>query len=206
MLRVSGRWLPVALSLLTAAGVNAFAAESEGSGPVPKVASYPAVESAARSVETSLRVGSENASTLLRADAALLPIAPGSLGVVWTSPTSGRLLWLIAAAYLLTCSQGWRAVTPRLLRRCHAEGHPQPPRAAVTALLESQIPTCMIVCQQAMRKMNDKRDLNRAQALVVRTRLSDPLESRPASTLRPPLFFSSLLEFAQSGRGPPPVS
>lgn len=68
--------------------------------------------------------------------------------------------------------------------------------AATVPLSDWQIPTCMDVCLQAMREMDDQRDISIARALAVYLRLSGPLRSCPASIPRSSLLISSLLEFA----------
>jgi hypothetical protein len=114
---------------------------------------------------------------------------------------------LVAVDSLLSNGPGWLGDVPHVCRRQdHHGGHWQSPRSsAVTPLSESQIPTCSLY-QQAMRGMNDKRGMNAARAVLVPPRILDRLEPRPASSANPRVFLSSLLEFAQLGRGPPPVS
>lgn len=211
VLEVTGRWLPAVLSLVLLAGVSAFAAKSEGSGPVAKGNPQPEVELVSESVAALSLIDSGDGCVSLGAGRALSTsqaswlASPNPLGIIWT-PLASRLIWLVVAACLLSYGQGWRSATPRLRQHDCPKGHARPLALAALSLSESQIPTCMCVCQQAMRKVNDKRDLNRAQPLAVPTRVLDGLESRPAPILRSPLAFSSLLEFAQLGRGPPPVS
>ncbi len=202
MLGVSGRWLPVVVVLL-AAGGYAFAAESEGSGPVAKTVPQPAVES----VYGAGSHGGENTFLVppVSCQSARMSLGTGPLAGVYDLPASCRLLWLMAVAGLLSYSHFWCGAASRWCQPRRPQRHSQPPDLPA-AELESQIPTCMIVCQQAIRRVDRKREINIAQTLPAPKQVSDPLESRPAPTLRPMLVFSSLLEFAQSGRGPPPVS
>ena len=84
----------------------------------------------------------------------------------------------------------------------------QQPRLLSAAMppFRLQIPTCSTLCQQAMRGVKGKKGTNAARAVIVPPRVLVRLRSRPASIAHSRVFLSSLLEFAQQGRGPPPVS
>jgi hypothetical protein len=77
---------------------------------------------------------------------------------------------------------------------------------AVVPLCESQIPTCISLCQQAMKRINDKNGLNTARAVIIRSWVVERSKLRPASIVNPRALLSSLLDCAQWGRGLMPAS
>ena len=208
MFRVSARWSWIVLSLLAAAGGNVFAA-GDGSGTLTAAGVEPAVQWVWDASTCSDPGTIEHISpSVVKTPCAVLPslLPDRSLRVMSMSLASGRFLWLMLAACLLSYGQYWQASLARL-RWTHRSGQcSRPASPAQAPVVDSQIPTCMNVCQQAMRKINDESDLSRARAFVGPVWALDISESRPALIPSPPLPSSSPNVSAQLGRGPPPVS
>lgn len=198
MLGVSARWLPIVLSVLAISGGNALAASGRKSGRA-----VVGVEPAAGgwlAAPVSVQAMDPRCSIPTRVSSKRSLLAAGM------SPGSWRLLWLMLAACLLSYGQYWQAALARLRWACYNEQRSRASLATKIPIADSQIPTCMNVCQQAMRKMKGESDLSKARTLVNPAPVLDALESCPAPTPSLSLPSSSLLVFAQLGRGPPPVS
>ena len=211
MLGVSARWLPAVLSVLALAGGNAFAARSGSNSPA-STSMQPVAQSTGHSGSIGSGAGAmalcsshlSYAHDVVRGNNGQSP-SQWSLGVAGMLLTGCRFLWLVAVACLLSYGQYWQTALARLRCLHHDYERTGPSLLTVAPVTDSQIPSCMNVCQQAMRKVDGQRNVNAAKALAIIALASDSLESRPAPALSPPLPSLSRLEFAQLGRGPPPV-
>jgi hypothetical protein len=206
---VSARWLPVVLFVLAIAGANAFAANDASN-------SFMAVEPETEGVLPACFSGGLEATEGTRFLASNprdnspvsfpASISSRSLGVLGISLASGHFLWLMLAACLLSYGQYWQATWARLRCSDVAQQDSQPPALSEDSIVDSQISTCMYVCQQATRKMSDESDPDHARALVGLALVLEMSGSRPALILSPSLPSLSPLVSAQLGRGPPRAS
>ena len=204
MLGTGGRWLPVVLPLLLMVRVDTALAQSGGNDPTAKTDPKPAVRKtlglAGAFGPVASHLGFDSQRVVPGLFTPACPVYDGA-----SSSSSYRHAVPEVPEPFSMALVG--SVCIALVHDSHHGRHGQAPCfSAVIPLSGSQIPTCISLYQQAMRELNDRRGMNAARAIAPPPRVSDLLEPRPASIANPRVFLSSLIEFAQLGRGPPPVS